>query len=344
MISFHPTISPKIWLKYLVFSFLKPASNTFPDLFPSYTAIMTDSGRSALALIIEALDLDGKTLILPAYVCEALLPILTLYKIRPIFLDVDETTYQPPLAAYTETLLKDVDAVLLVATYGKEPEQNVLTELRARGKIIIEDYAARSPLLKDPLLSDARIYSLPKALPVPDGGLALVSKKWTHDQAGNLPPRRISLRFLKDLFKLLPHVGPSISAVKNFFDHKPDKSSWMGATVPSTFTLIALSEILERHENKSAYGPYTYCYPLRVKNPNLARSALARYGISAEPIWDGPIIFSEEAQKLYNIDTKNFPATAKIAAEIICTPLWHIKNEAEYQNYTNFIEGICRAL
>ena len=83
------------------------------DFFFYDTVLLTDSGRSALAAIIISLGLEGKTIALPAYICDVLYPILTKYNISPIFLDVNTQTFQPDLSEYKKRIHRNVDAVLL---------------------------------------------------------------------------------------------------------------------------------------------------------------------------------------------------------------------------------------
>jgi len=307
------------------------------ELFPDHSTYLTDSGRSAFALAIEHLNLQGKTVVLPAYVCDALLPVLTRYDMQPIFLDIDNETYQPSFETYTDEILNKADAVLLVATYGKKPDQAVVSFLKDRGKIIIEDYAMRSPLLNDPIDGMARIYSLPKTLPTPDGGIVILPKG---TQIQELKRHHLSFAFIKNLFKLLPLIAPFIARIRDVGSYTPSSASWNGATTPSNITSVIFSEYCKKTVPKQVDEEYSYCYPLRVKNPREAVRQLRKHGISPERIWHQPIIFHSEAKKHFKLEQSDYPKTMKIASEIVCAPLWHIENQKAYNQYVEKLQEI----
>lgn len=336
MISFHPALSPIKWLKYAVLS-LKPSQpqKCFEALFPEHAVVLTDSGRSALALIIEQLGLSHKTMALPAYVCDALLPILKHYNIHPIFLDVSEENYQPPLSAYTDEVLRKADAVLLVATYGEEPAEEVLSLLKQKNKVIIEDYAACNPFAKSELRGAARLYSLQKTLPVPDGGLAIMPRG---SKMSALAPHRLSLEFSKNVLKLLPLGAHLINALRRGAGVNRSSATWRGKTRQSNFSSAVLCDVCVRPKTEKKISRYSYCHPFRVANRKRALQLLLADRICAEPIWQNPLIFHPEARSLFDIDANVFPRTKKIAGEIVCVPLWHIQNEAEYQAYVKHLK------
>jgi len=311
-------------------------TNPFQNEFKEYQAILTDSGRSALAVVIKGLNLQNKTIILPAYTCDAVFPVLQTYNIKPIFIDVDEKTYQPPLRAYTDKLLRTADAVILVATYGASPDQAVIERLKVYKKVIIEDYAMCNPLHPVPLIGAARIYSLPKTMPVPDGGLAIMAKS---NLVPYIAPHRFSLGFAKNVLKLLPGIGPLIAKLRNWLKDTQTKPTWDKIKQPSNLTKNILQKWCQSAPANTD-TTYLYCHPMTVTDPNLAVASLHSVGISAEKIWHQPIIMNHDVQAAYELSPTQFPATVKLAKTIVCAPLWHITDEASYHNYLSKLKKI----
>lgn len=336
MTSFHPTLSPRAFVTYLWRS-RRPhdPAERLRELFPEQRAELTDSGRSAFALVLEALELRGKTLLMPAYVCDVFYPVLRTYDIKPIFLDVDPAIYQPPLSAYTDELLNKADAALLVATYGRRPDDVVISRIQNSGTVVIEDYAMRSPLLREPLAGSARIYSLPKTIPMPDGGLAVLPK------SSNLRalPQGPSRSSLKSVLKLLPGVALLVAALRDALARGQSAPSWDGIADASALTRTIFAE----YSNEEAHvppGPFPYCHPLRVEDPARAAQMLTRRGIHAERIWNRPIVANPDVQEHYALDPRDYPETMRIAERIVCAPLWHITDEKTFEKYTLYLQKV----
>jgi dTDP-4-amino-4,6-dideoxygalactose transaminase len=327
MISFHPTFSPQ--------RYTTPSHRgDIRELFPHHATILTDSGRSALALAIETLGLSDKTVALPAFVCDALLPILIRYNITPVFLDVEKETYHPNISHYV-SVVNRIDGAILVATFGAPLSTEVVTFLKKHGKIIIEDYAhVPLPTHSETISGDARIYSLPKTLPVPDGGLAVLPTQTNVELRSHI----FSLSYVKNVLKLLPLVAPIVASIRNSLrfskEHIPP---WSCPMRPSTLTSFLLPRTSRTKHNEF---PYKYCHPFLVKDPERAIKLLREKGISAERIWHHPLILHKEAQRRFNLSSKDYPITTYIAEHIVCVPLWHISNKQHYQKYLENLQKV----
>jgi dTDP-4-amino-4,6-dideoxygalactose transaminase len=265
------------------------------------------------------------------------LPVLIHYEIQPLFLDIDDKHYQPPQEAYTDQILSSADAVLLVATYGKRPDPAIVSHLQEHRKIIIEDYATLSPLCNDPVYGAARIYSLPKTLPTPDGGLAILPQD---TRTSKLRAHKLSLTFIKNLFKLLPGIASRIARVRDTVSYSSNSASWSGITEPSNITKVIFDEYCKKPTPEGVDERYSYCYPLRVRDPGQALQKLRQHGISAERIWHRPIISHPEAKKRFNLDLNKYPNTMKIASEVVCVPLFHIDDQQSYDHYVRTLQKI----
>lgn len=290
-------------------------------LFPGHSITLTDSGRSALALIIETLSLEHKRMALPAFLCDNILPVLEHYNIEPVFLDIDPLTYQPVESAY-ETAC---DAVLIVTTYGKLPNPSIIQSLRNRGTVVIEDWAhvalPTTPI--DRIDGDARYYSLSKTLPVPDGGLAVVPKG--HISSSTLAHPCITLTSIKDVKKLFWLNAAILMRLRLLFSTDSKSShtpAWNGLAYIRGWSRRYLGHALNEQMKNGGY-----CYPIRVNDPMVAQKRLFKSGIIAERLWNHPII--EAADE----DRSIYPNTIEAAQHTLCVPLWHVKTDEQVRLY-----------
>lgn len=341
MISFHPTTKISNYVKTLfVPSSDGQLNKKLGELFPNHNIILTDSGRSALAVIFETLSLSGKRLLLPSYLCNVLLPILKRYSIQPVFVDIDPATFQPSIDSYTPEILKKCDAVLTVATYGRPVTEETLISLKQMGKIVIEDYAHHLLPIKPyaKLTADARLYSIPKFLSAPDGGLAILPML---DKPRPALLHKPTLTFVKKWLKLFVLTNLLLAWLKHILNLKINPIlPWSGVLRPSKTTRKILLSYLGKQRVNLAVRDYTYCHPLRVKDPIRVQRRLLRHGIIAERIWHDPIITHPLVQKWYRVNPSDYPNTIAVAREILCLPLWHIKNKEDLERYSAELQHI----
>ncbi|MCI0619608.1 DegT/DnrJ/EryC1/StrS family aminotransferase [Candidatus Wolfebacteria bacterium] len=329
MISFHPTITYQTYREALAAPYTPRAlARAFRMMFPNHTSILTDSGRSALALIIETLKLRGTRLALPAFLCNVLLPVLRHYDITPVFIDIDPKTFEPAPESYADDFLARVDAVLLVATYGNTIPRASRAKIRNAGKITIEDYA-HVALPREPVTTihgHARYYSLPKTLSVPDGGLAIFHKDVAPP---NLPPHTKTPEFFKNCLKLFNPFTTLVAHLKSLREARQTTPVWKRIEEPSIITKRLLYYFL--YENPPAEGR-RYCYPFIVLNPDSAQQLLLENGIAAERLWLDPIgLF-----RTYGA----YPNTERAAVSVICAPGWHIHTKEKEKTYLALLKNI----
>ena len=60
--------------------------------FPDKKIVFTDMGRTAFGIIIEKLNLQNSSMLVPAYICDIFYPVFKKYNISPIFLDANIDT------------------------------------------------------------------------------------------------------------------------------------------------------------------------------------------------------------------------------------------------------------
>jgi perosamine synthetase len=150
--------------------------------FPGCRVYRYSRGREILADFARAGGIGpGEAILVPAYICSAVLEPLEKLGIKVVFYPIDEN-FDPDTKAIRELLLlQRPRAILIVHYFGFLPDvQAVVQECRDQGVWIIEDCAQTLPsqdISVNTSFGDLTIYSLPKLLPLPDGALAVVHNR-----------------------------------------------------------------------------------------------------------------------------------------------------------------------
>ncbi|GMU73923.1 MAG: hypothetical protein AMXMBFR44_1220 [Candidatus Campbellbacteria bacterium] len=325
MITFHPTVS-LLELGATLFGSAPNPEKRLTELFPGHHSILTDSGRSALAVIIEALHLEGTRMAVPAFLCTNLLPVLTHYRIEPVFIDSEPGTFQFHASSYAGAF----QSALVVATYGQMPDATLIETLERRSVRVIEDYA-HVPLPNTPEnFSRPRYYSIAKTLPAPDGGIALLPREYAYEKT--FPRAQWTPGFLKNTLKLWRVVAAFLFRVR-ILVHKTETQppAWHGITAMASLSRRCLGRTLAKGSRFSP-APYAYCYPLLLSNPERAQQTLFKNGIIAERIWNPIIAGAHNAHA--------FPNAYEKSNTTLCLPLWHIDSDTALETYEKKLQNV----
>jgi len=144
------------------------------NLPAGYHAVFTDSGRSALRLVLKQLSIgDGNSALVPSYLCESVAEALLREEINPIYYDVD-TSLETSLDDILMRKAKDTKMILIMDYFGRHSNlDEYVPVLVSEGLNVIYDvshslfYRLQQPT--DPVA--AYVGSLRKLLPLPDGGI-----------------------------------------------------------------------------------------------------------------------------------------------------------------------------
>ena len=147
-------------------------------LFGKRAFLFTNSGRSALYVILRALNLPkGSKVGVPLYSCTVVFDAIQKAGYVPCFIDIDMDNYTIAPEDLADKM-GDLEAVVVIHTYGRPADMDKIKEV-AGDKPIIED-CAHSLLseYKNQLtgtLGDAAFFSLSKYISAGEGGLIIVN-------------------------------------------------------------------------------------------------------------------------------------------------------------------------
>ena len=147
-------------------------------LFGKRAFLFTNSGRSALYVILRALNLPkGSKVGVPLYSCTVVFDAIQKAGYVPCFIDIDMDNYTIAPEDLADKM-GDLEAVVVIHTYGRPADMAKIKEV-AGDKPVIED-CAHSLLseYKNRLtgtLGDAAFFSLSKYISAGEGGLIIVN-------------------------------------------------------------------------------------------------------------------------------------------------------------------------
>lgn len=152
-----------------------------PSLLDDPSLLYTSSGRASLLLAMEALGVaPGVRVLVPTYHCPSVVAPVTQLGGEPVFYPIDDTG-APDLVWLGRADTSGVRAIVVAHLFGLPQPMRVIREwCDARGVSLVEDCAhalfGRTDGRPIGTWGDFAIGSLPKFLPVPEGG-CLVSQR-----------------------------------------------------------------------------------------------------------------------------------------------------------------------
>jgi dTDP-4-amino-4,6-dideoxygalactose transaminase len=178
--------------------------STVPPVAANGRAVLTHRGRTALWHGLRALGLRrGDRALFPAYCCGAELEVLLQAGLEPVFYPVGAGAV-PDRDAIASLLRREPRALFLIHYFGLPvPLAGIRSLARERGVLLIEDCAHALFAFEEDGTgigshADLAVFSLPKHLPVPNGGLMVLHQDGatepTPSQGG--APWRVSAKSL----------------------------------------------------------------------------------------------------------------------------------------------------
>lgn len=245
-----------------------------------FSAVFTDSGRTALRVAIRSLGLgQGDAVLLPAYLCWTVVEAFTREGVRPIFYSVGEG-FRTSLNDILERG-RHAKAVLVVDFFGFHSDlRRHLSDLRAEGLQIIYDVShSLIEALTNPLGHvDAYVASLRKVLPVPDGGVTLLRDAdeglrlaWPTEPSAHAWTRIAAMILKEAWFRQPSTMKPGFREMALEAEALLDKSSTIGGLSPVTRTLLPLFDLdylaARRRENYAMLAEFSRDWPSGISCP-----------------------------------------------------------------------------
>jgi len=305
-----------------------------------------NSGTDALYLAVSALDIEeGDEVILPTFTFIATALCISYTGARPVFVDIEEDTYNIDPTKLKKVMTKKTKAIIPVHLYGQPANMDEIHEVARQHKIsIIEDAAqshgAKYKNRKVGSLSEVACFSFypTKSLGAcGDAGMIVTDNPEIYEKS----------LMLRDYGR------------KGRYEHKVKGYNSRLDTIQAVVLLAKLKHLDEwnamRHHNalyynqslKGVKGVTTptirndrthvfQTYAIRVKNRDKICEEMKKKGIDVLIHYPIPLHLQEAYQELKH-KRGDFPVAEKVADEILSLPMFpHMKKEQ--------IEYVCEVL
>lgn len=310
--------------------------------------ISCGNGTDALQLAMMALNFQpGDEIILPVHTYVATAEVVSLLRLKPVFVDVHEDTFTINVAAVEKRISKRTVAIVPVHLYGQCAEMELLQNLASQHKLHVIEDAAQS-LSANYKFSDKHIrkagtigtigttsffpsknlgaFGDGGAIITGDASLAAQLRmmanhgqrvKYRHDVIGvNSRLDTLQAAVLRVKLKHLDDYTGKRSAVANFYDERLKKLGFL--KIPA----------------RASYSSHVF-HQYTVRTDGVDRDKLRQYlqdnGIPAMIYYPIPL-HQQLAYRQENVGEGAFPVTEELSRTVLSLPI-HTEMDEEQLNY-----------
>ena len=326
--------------------------NEFEERMKKYLnvkfAFGTSSGTDALLVALLALGIkNGDEIITSPFTFIATSETIALLGAKPVFVDIDEKTYNIDINKIEEKINSKTKAILPISLYGQISDIDEINKIAKKHKIkVIEDgaqsFGASYKGIKSCSLTDIAITSFFPAKPLGcfgDGGaiftndenLAIKIKALiNHGQT-----KRYEHKYL-GLCARLDTIQASILNIKlKYYEEDIKKRQKVAKLYDELLKDKNIILPFIKEENQSVYAQYS----IRVKNRDKVLKVLKEKNIPFAIHYPKPLHL-QECFSYLNYKKNDFPISEKISEEILSLPMNpHLKKEE--QEYIKEVLDIC---
>jgi len=307
-------------------------------------AVGVNSGTDALFLALLSLGVgSGDEVIVPAF---------TYIGARPIFVDIDEDTYNIDTSKIEKAITKRTKAIMPVHLYGQAADMNPILAIAKRYNLKVVEDAAQAHGAKYRILDGKwqiagsigdigcfSFYPTKNLGAFGDGGMILTDDDNIHKKLLMLRDygrisryEHVMLGYNSRLDTIQAGIlRIKLRHLKNWNDLRRKNASIYKREFKG------VDGIILPHEADYSYHVY-HCFAVRVKNREEVIKKLTKEGISVLIHYPIPL----HLQKVYeNLGYKrgNFPVAEKVAQEIISLPMYPYLKEAQIKFIAKILKG-----
>ena len=309
----------------------------FAKYCDSQYAVGVNSGTDALYLAMCALDLkEDDEVILPTFTFIATALCVSYTGAKPVFVDVEEETYNIDPAKLKKAITKRTKAIIPVHIYGQPANMKEISEIAKAHKIAVVEDAAQAHGAtyqgkKVGSLGDTACFSFypTKSLGAfGDGGMIVTSNKKIYEKVLMLRDYGRVGRYehkIKGFNSRLDTVQAVVLAAK--LKHLDEWNRMRNENAQTYNKLLKSVKGVIVPEIKSDRTHVFQTYAVRVKNRDKICESLQKKGIGVLIHYPIPLHLQEAYSEL-GYKKGDFPVAEKIANEVLSLPMYpHMKTE-----------------
>ena len=307
-------------------------------------AITCSSGTDALLLALMALDIGpGDEVITTPFTFIATAESIAFLKAKPVFVDIDEQTYNLDASKIEEKITDKTKAILPVSLYGQPADLDAIQAIADKYdlKVIIDGAQSFGSTYKgktDSSLGDISITSFFPAKPLGcfgDGGAVFTNSDALAEKIKILRVHGQSKRYHHKYIGMGGRMDTLQAAVLNvklkYYAKDLAKRQEVARKYTQQFSNNQYSNTLitpiVKDDRTSAWAQYS----VRVQNRDTLQSRLKEKGIPTAVHYPMPLHL-QECFKYLGYEQRDFPVSEKVSKEIMSLPMnpYVTDNEIEY--------------
>ena len=290
--------------------------------------IGVSSGTDALLLSLMAYGIkSGDEVICPPFTFIATAEVISLLGARPVFVDIDERTYNIDPSLIEKKITDRTKGIITVSLYGQVADMDSINSMaKQHGIFVIEDvcqsYGASYKGKKSCAVSDVSVTSFFPSNPLGcygDGGMIFTNNEDTAKVIQSLRNHGQEKRYQHKLIGINGRLDTIQAAVLNakfpYFEEEIKLREIKGAYYTGALKEIVVTPYIERH-NTSVYAQYS----IRTDR----RDDLSNYlnGCDIPTAIHYPVpLHLQEAFEYLGYREGDFPVSEKVSKEILSLPM-----------------------
>ncbi|AYJ80398.1 aminotransferase DegT [Aliarcobacter cryaerophilus ATCC 43158] len=292
-------------------------------------AISCSSGTDALLLAMMALDIQPEDeIITTPFTFFATAETIAFLKAKPVFVDIDEKTYNIDPKKIEEKITSKTKAIIPVSLYGQPADMDEINQIAKKYnlKVIVDgaqSFGSTYQGISDSNLGDISCTSFFPAKPLGcygDGGALFTNDEKLADKIKSLRLHGQSKRYHHQYIGMGGRLDTIQAAVLNVKLKYYPKDLKLRQDVASKYTQALNAKNIEtpfvQKDRTSAWAQYS----IRVQNRTELQTKLQNVGIPTAIHYPMPLHL-QECFKYLNLKEGDFPISEKVSKEIMSLPM-----------------------
>jgi len=309
---------------------IRELENRLSEFTGSPHAISCSSGTDALLLALMAIGVkDGDEVITTPFTFIATAEVISLLGAKPVFADIDETTYNLDPGKIEEKITERTKAIVPVCLYGQVADMDEINAIAAKhGIFVIEDacqsFGAEYKGKKSCNLSKLSCTSFFPSKPLGcygDGGAVFTSDAELAEKLKSIRVHGQTQRYYHKYIGINGRLDTIQAAILNVkMDHLEEElKKRMEIAEHYSKNLVEKKDIVLPVIKKDRTSVYAQ-YSIRVKNRELLIKKLNEAGIPTAVHYPKPLHL-QEAYSYLGLKNGDFPVSEKVSSEILSIPM-----------------------
>lgn len=307
--------------------------------------ISCSSGTDALLLALMSIDIQpGDEVITTPFTFIATAEVISLLKAKPVFVDIDESTYNIDPSRIEEKINSRTRAIMPVCLYGQPADMDDINEIAGRHNLIVIEDAAQSfgaeyKGRRSCNLSHIGCTSFFPSKPLGcygDGGAIFTNDEKMADKIRSMMNHGQARRYEHQYIGIngrLDALQAAILRVKlGHLDDEVQRRVYLGKRYTELLNRKEVVTPTVKDDRTSVYAQYS----IRVNDRERVIQRLNEAGIPTAIHYPIPV-YRQEALGYLNINPDEYPVTEEVSRHIMSLPMSAFLTEEEQDYIVRYI-------